>query len=708
MKTRKIEKLVILQLAAAGALWTGGADADFLVSTIGEPVVETAHTVEMTVEDGLAVIKVRRVFSNKGTQADQVEMEIELPRGAVATGMRIKGKKEWYEAELMEAEMASVIYDRLTGMGPFRLMDPALLSWEDLGYLDLLVFPVNPGSSSTIEYTLIQPVEYMDGKYYMSYPWAVLGDDLALTEVEVLTAGKPTINGKAVASGAKVVLGRYDMEGDGVEDFDMIGDGPCTGDDLDDDLDDDEILCADPGEALIAVPAPKIDTVDTRFGVFDLGTGRSVVRLEIDAARILRPAPKKASVVFVIDGSRSWGSDGIASALAFCGAFVSKLPDAAFEVVLFRRGTERLFGEFVPASKWPGRIAQAEGDGKRLEPGNGSALEKGLAAAATVLSQRKGPLRIVVLTDAMMRSSYSNALSSGAVKGLPGSAVVHVVELAAGEGGEWVDAWRNDEHDLAPVALSRGGILVEVAGGREKDDYAEAVKELVRPVRIDFFEIAWNGDEDFLEGEVPGAFEEGDAFRSMFLDDVPGDTVTLKGWIWAAPFKRIVQADPLYGDEVIPALVFSDDLYTELERDEMLRAATAGKAVSPVTSYLAIEPGVRPSSEGLEGMGDGGGAAGYGLGMAGVGHGGGGSADSPPDYSSILHDLLMDAAAPCFFGAASDDMAEVFIETTYDEVVDVGSTAENEELDRCLEEAAWSLDLPGLFTQSYYSATVTL
>jgi hypothetical protein len=704
MKTRKLEKLVILHLAAAGALWTGGADADFLGSTIGEPLVETAHTAAVTVEDGLAVIKVRRVFSNEGSQADQVELQIELPRGAVATGMRIKGKKEWHEAQLMEAEMASVVYDRLTGMGPFRLMDPALLSWEDLGYLDLLVFPVKPGSSSTVEYTLIQPVEYMDGKYYMSYPWAVSGEDLALTEVEIRTAGKPTINGKAVAPGAKVVLGRYDMEGDGVEDFAMIGDGPCIGDDLDDE----QSLCADPGEALIAVPAPKIDTLDTRFGVFDLGTGRSVVRLEIDAARILRPAPKKASVVFVIDGSRSWGSDGIASALAFCGAFVSKLPDAVFEVVLFRRGAERLFGEFVPASKWPGRIAQAEGEGKRLEPGNGSALEKGLAAAASILSQRKGPLRIVVLTDAMMRSSYSNALSSDAAAGLPGGAVVHVVELAAGEGGEGVDAWRNDEHDLAPVALSRGGILVEVSGGREQGDYAEAVKELVRPVRIDHFEITWNGDEDFLEGEVPGAFEEGDAFRSMFLDDMPGDTVTLKGRIWAAPFKRVVKADPLYGDEVVPALVFSDGLYMELERDEMLRAATAGKAVSPVTSYLAIEPGVRPSSEGLEGMGEGGGAGGYGLGMAGAGYGGGGSAGTPPDYASILHDLLMDAAAPCFFGAPSDDMAEVFIETTYDEVVDVGSTAENEELDRCLEEAAWSLDLPGLFTASYFSATVTL
>jgi len=38
----------------------------------------------------------------------------------------------------------------------------------------------------------------------------------------------------------------------------------------------------------------------------------------------------------------------------------------------------------------------------------------------------------------------------------------------------------------------------------------------------------------------------------------------------------------------------------ELSEDEMMTLAMGGGAVSPVTSYLAIEPGVRPSTEGLE------------------------------------------------------------------------------------------------------------
>ena len=46
----------------------------------------------------------------------------------------------------------------------------------------------------------------------------------------------------------------------------------------------------------------------------------------------------------------------------------------------------------------------------------------------------------------------------------------------------------------------------------------------------------------------------------------------------------------------------------------MMRAAAAGGAVSPVTSYLSIEPGTRPSTEGFgEEFGTGGpGLAGFG------------------------------------------------------------------------------------------------
>jgi hypothetical protein len=54
--------------------------------------------------DGVAVYKVRRVFANAGTVADEAGLEIDLPYGAAATGLRIRARSRWYDGELLERE----------------------------------------------------------------------------------------------------------------------------------------------------------------------------------------------------------------------------------------------------------------------------------------------------------------------------------------------------------------------------------------------------------------------------------------------------------------------------------------------------------------------------------------------------------------------------------------------------------------------------
>jgi hypothetical protein len=73
---------------------------------------------------------------------------------------------------------------------------------------------------------------------------------------------------------------------------------------------------------------------------------------------------------------------------------------------------------------------------------------------------------------------------------------------------------------------------------------------------------------------------------------------------------------------VAAAFVFGEDRHGELSREEMLALAFFGRAVSPVTSYLAIEPGVRPSRIGIVGRGEGSGTgAGFGAGSGRMGGG---------------------------------------------------------------------------------------
>ena len=132
----------------------------------------------------------------------------------------------------------------------------------------------------------------------------------------------------------------------------------------------------------------------------------------------------------------------------------------------------------------------------------------------------------------------------------------------------------------------------------------------------------------------------------------------------------------------------------------MMAAATSAGAVSPVTSYLAIEPGVRPSTDGFApeasfGFG--------GLGLMGTGSGGGGCAvgfaSGVPDWEGMLTELVRAAAAGCV-PEGTEAEVQVRVECTYAEVVDVDiALPDDPVVETCVREAAWSVTLPDAFTQ---------
>lgn len=163
--------------SSLSSLVPGRAGADVLESALGQPLYEVSHAVDVSVADGVAVYKVRRVFANPGKVADEARLEIDLPYGAAATGLRIRAREQWFEGERMEAERAAALYHELTGRGRWKPKDPALLYWRWADKLDLQVFPVLPGATSTVEHTLTVPTRYSGGRVFLSYPR--LGADTA-------------------------------------------------------------------------------------------------------------------------------------------------------------------------------------------------------------------------------------------------------------------------------------------------------------------------------------------------------------------------------------------------------------------------------------------------------------------------------------------------------------------------------------------------
>jgi hypothetical protein len=360
-------------------------------------------------------------------------------------------------------------------------------------------------------------------------------------------------------------------------------------------------------------------------------------------------------------------------------------------VVVFRRFARPLFDGFQRSRNFDRLVAAARAAGK-LDPGNGSALERGLRRARKALQGQgsKKNLFVVTSTDALLRPAWRNALGLRELGQLPSGCVAHVVLPEVDDGGP-VEDTRDDDHALAALAAARGGVLLQVRGFPVSDSKAleKVTLGLVRPIRIDGFSV--DGAGDLIWADLPETLVEGAGIREMIDLRRAPNTVVLRGKIWAQPFKRVVAATPAVS-RTTAAYVFSLDRHEELSRAEMLKVAFFGRVVSPVTSYLAIEPGVRPSRAGIDRMGGGGSGAGYGR---GAGRLGSRRARLPLD----LRPLLAPAIKRCLarHRPPRSWRVSLTVHTTFDEIVDVVLGGRPTSMGRCLAEETWKLRLPPSF-----------
>jgi hypothetical protein len=234
-------------------------------------------------------------------------------------------------------------------------------------------------------------------------------------------------------------------------------------------------------------------------------------------------------------------------------------------------------------------------------------------------------------------------------------------------------------------------------------------EELARPLRLDHVKVSVPGvtlDEHFF----PSVLDEGQGIEDLRIEKKQVPWVEVTGELWSRPVRRVLMPDDAEG-RLWSALVFGSHLFDQLTEEEMMPLARRGQAVTPVTSYLAIEPGVRPSTEGLDfgetfGVG--------GLGLSGVGEGGGGSGmgfgSSGRNAAGFLHKELEQAYRACGGAPRADRPLPVKIETTLREIVDVrvGRAGPTSAAERCLEEAAWAIDLPAMFFLDFEDFVIEL
>jgi hypothetical protein len=649
----------VTPLALLAVLVATEAHADSVGGTRSELLIERAHEIELTLGYGSAELVVRRTVFNGGDRHDQAMFWIDVPAGGVAVGLRTLGEQggrpHWFAGELLEAELAASRYRELTGIGGYYPKDPALLSWRSAQQLALQVFPCAPQAPKTIEYTMVLPTAYEDGRHHLLLP----------------------------AMGSEQLFARARLHGASARDQLFVDGLPVARDAV-------LRLDAEHEVSLARAVAPQLDG---GLSVITLGDDRVLFHYDVEAARALSSLPRRADVVVLVDRSRSLDPETIAGELVAARAYLSHFEPAQLHaraaVVAFDRVPEDLLHGLVPVAEATALLEHTE-----LVPRNGSHVDVALLHAERLFegSAAGRPRRIVLFTDRATRSALTVARLEALAE--RSGAVVHVVDVALG--GEGL-LERDDADPWSPIARTTGGVSWHAVLEESPQDLGartRVLEELARPVRVHRLTIRAPGIADG-DLALPETLDEGAAITTLLLADRRIPHVVVGGELWSEPVHKVLLPTTEEA-QLWAALSFGSNLLGELSEPEMMQLALLGRAVSPVTSYLAIEPGVRPSTEGLDesetfGMG--------GIGLSGFGSGGGGSGSGiagsiDPDAAMRAH--LQGAMLAC---GASSDVAAIELETTFAEIVDIATVTAGGDtvLEACVRERMWQTELEPFF-----------
>lgn len=664
----------LLALVLALALSTFGRPAqafDSFEATRTETLSERQHSAVLSLARDHAELVVRRSIWNSGELSDQATFMIELPSGAVATRLRSRGigpGAPWFEGELLEAEEAAAKYLELTGIGGYYPKDPALLSWRHQGLLALQVFPCPPHSEKVVEYSLQLPYSYENGARHLRLP--LMGTPETPARVQLTSqngADLLRVDGKPFTSGG--------------------------------------VLPSPNGESLDIALLTGSATLEAELVSVPLAGGRALTRYAIRAAPQLSKLPKRVYAVLVVDASRSTESNFEQAAKSALDAYLSHLPDAHVEVMTFDRAVRPQLGRFGTAEA--ARYALQVLSLGRL---NGSDVDRALFEADRLLATAPegAPRRIVLVTDGLTRSTLTPERLRGAVA--QSGALVHVGFLHGGA----PNVSRVDDHPWSDAIRATGGVLwsayapFEPAQSQELRPAAAAVyEEWARPLRIDRVD-GFSDNFGLVDNLDVRSLKEGEGRESLYVDTSLSRSLSVTGELWSTPVKVLASSDERQGD-LWSALAFGAPVLDQLSEPEMMTLALRGRAVSPVTSYLAIEPGVRPSTEGLDHellSSEGWGAGKVRMGATKV------SGRAPYlDLQAFLEDRLRPEYVRCG-GRLGEAGVALELETTRNEIVRValGGLADDPDplVSTCLTEAVWALQLPEAFAEDWATFQVEL
>jgi hypothetical protein len=249
------------------------------------------------------------------------------------------------------------------------------------------------------------------------------------------------------------------------------------------------------------------------------------------------------------------------------------------------------------------------------------------------------------------------------------------------------------------------------SAGGEPAEQERVFEQWARPTALDHVQLS----DSLSDVETSEWLNDSSGDQPRLVEGESGDWVGLtaravasaglRGELWTQPVELSFSPDSDAATRW-SALVFGTELLDQLSEPEMMMLARRGGAVSPVTSYLAVEPGVRPSTEGLDW-----GGRGEGLGLGGIGTLGHGShiSRSPFDPQRYLEEQAKKQLTRC---GAPERSLRLELETTRAELVDITRLElggpQSFALEHCVREGLWALALPSGFNENSAMFRVSL
>ena len=433
--------------------------------------------------------------------------------------------------------------------------------------------------------------------------------------------------------------------------------------------------------------APGAPPLEARLAVASLGPQQSA--LAFLARR--RPGPSSGppgSVLFLVDRSRSVGLPGLSAERDLVRALIEALPPSTrFDALFFDRGTKRLFPMSRPATRQAIDGFEAEMVPDRMQ--NGTDLPGALKEAGALLRREAttfGPRALLILvTDGALGDEDGAALDralGGGLGGTPGAPSGLEVALGAftirAVDDEPAGARTRDA--LRALAAARGGVARELRASEIGDGVPAALADLRRG------------------GDLGAVRLVGDGVERRIAESLTPEGILAGVLPWKGRPPHTVRIEALARGERITAASVPSRVPPEWLRPWVVAApgsASASASVSPNPTRFLSVPSVVALVEPVSHS-----TAGTAATEVGVK----GSMDRMV-IRNVLSLAYMPRARACYLNRtaatpALRDLAgkvRLAIELARGEVGGVkieSSTLGNPDIERCLQESAFEIEVP--------------